>query len=147
MLGKEAVGWRGGGCGGGGRRGGKLSRLLLNDDSQFINYYVQWISNYIYCNMTASSWKINLVNVERKGEIINVFYIRTSEPRRSLQNNQESSVCPRVVPMQMISPHPHFSLTRGNLPSCFKTCPIAHWSRALMYYNIRQDATSWRWLN
>lgn len=55
-----------------GCEGEKLPRRQLNDDSQFINYYVRGISSYIYSNVTTSGSKINLVNVEGEDKVINV---------------------------------------------------------------------------
>lgn len=47
--------------------------------------------NYIYCNTTASSSKINLVNAEGKGEIINMFYINAGAYPFPVNNRELSA--------------------------------------------------------
>ena len=49
--------------------------------------------NYIYCNTTASSSKINLGNVEGKVEIINIFYINAVAYPFPVNNGEPSAHC------------------------------------------------------
>lgn len=88
--------------------------------------------NYIYCNMTASSSKINLVNVEGKGEIINMFYINAFTYPFPV-NNSEPTICSRLGVYTRGLP-PTVSVTRtalhfpqdSSLPN--KTCCSAEYA-------------------